>query len=158
VVELVVGVSLGVPVGDLLIPQIGSGGWQIAVVVALAMAAAVFADGGALIVGQAGASAVLVATLLSPGAAGGIDRCVDALIGGGVGVFVAAMLPADPVGPVRREARALLGGLAAVLHGVADGLRERDPDATAAALRRARASQSLIDGLRAAPNQAEQRR
>ena len=45
-VELVVGVSLGVLVGDLLISVIGSGWWQITLVVILAVAAAVFADGG----------------------------------------------------------------------------------------------------------------
>ncbi len=150
VVELVVGVSLGVLVGDLLIAQIGSGPWQIALVVALAMGAAVFADGAALLVAQAGSSAVLVATLLPPGEAGGLNRCVDALIGGAVGVLVASVLPSDPVGPVRREARALLEELAAVLEQTARALRERDPEAAAAALRRARASQPLIDGLRAA--------
>ncbi|HXV94595.1 MAG TPA: FUSC family protein [Pseudonocardia sp.] len=153
-VELVVGVSLGVLVGDLLIAWIGSGPWQIALVVALAMAAAVFADGGALLVAQAGSSAVLVATLLPPSGAGGLteglDRCVDALIGGAIGLLVAAVLPADPVGPVRRAARVLLDELAAVLSDVADALRRRDADAAAAALQRARGSQKLIDSLRAA--------
>lgn len=76
--ELVVGVSLGVLVGDLLIARIGSGVWQLMLVVALAMAIAVFTDGGTLIVSQAGASAVLVTTLLPPGESGGLDRCVDA--------------------------------------------------------------------------------
>jgi uncharacterized membrane protein YgaE (UPF0421/DUF939 family) len=150
VAELVVGVSLGVLVGDLLILQIGSGAWQIMVVVALAMAAAVFADGATLLVAQAGASAVLVATLLPPGDAGGLDRCIDALIGGTAGLLVAAVLPSDPVGPVRREARALLDELAAVLARTADALRERDAEAASAALARARASQPLIDELRAA--------
>ena len=120
------GVSLGVLVADLLISVIGSGWWQITLVVILAVAAAVFFDGGSLLVNQAGASAVLVATLLPPGQAGGLDRCVDALIGGGVGVVVAAVLPTDPVGPVRRTSRALLDELAAVLRGVADALRDRD--------------------------------
>lgn len=150
VVELVVGVSLGVLVADLLISRIGSGSWQIILVVALAMAIAVFADGGTLLVAQAGSSAVLVATLLPPGQAGGLDRCVDALIGGGIGVLVAAVLPTDPVGPVRRQARALLEELAAVLASLADALRDRDADAAAAALQRARASQPLIDELRTA--------
>ena len=138
VAELVVGVSLGVLVGDLLISQIGSGTWQIMLVVALAMAAAVVADGATLLVAQAGSSAVLVATLLPPGQAGGFDRCLDALIGGAVGVLVAAVLPADPVGPVRRSARALLDELAAVLADAADALRDRDLEAARAALRRAR--------------------
>jgi uncharacterized membrane protein YgaE (UPF0421/DUF939 family) len=150
VAELVVGVSLGVLVGDLLISAIGSGTWQITLVVALAMAAAVFTDGATLLVAQAGASAVLVATLLPPSEAGGLDRCIDALTGGMVGLVVAAVLPADPVGPVRREARALLDELAAVLVRTADALRERDAKAASAALARARESQPLIDELRGA--------
>jgi uncharacterized membrane protein YgaE (UPF0421/DUF939 family) len=150
VVELVVGVSLGVLVGDLLISQIGTGTWQIMLVVALAMAVAVVTDGATLLVAQAGSSAVLVATLLPPGQAGGFDRCLDALIGGAVGVLVAAVLPADPVGPVRRSSRALLDELAAVLAETGDALRDRDVEAARQALRRARASQLMIDSLRAA--------
>lgn len=150
VVELVVGVSVGVLVGDLIVSRIGSGTWQIVLVVALAMAIAVYADGATLLVAQAGSSAVLVATLLPPGGAGGIDRCIDALIGGGVGVAVAALLPSDPVGPVRRQARALLDELAAVLSRTGDALRDRDVDAAQAALERARHSQPSIDELRAA--------
>jgi uncharacterized membrane protein YgaE (UPF0421/DUF939 family) len=150
VVELVVGVSLGVLVGDLLISQIGSGTWQIMLVVALAMAAAVVTDGAALLVAQAGSSAVLVATLLPPGAAGGLDRCLDALIGGLLGVLVAGVLPADPVGPVRRAARALLDELAAVLAEAGDALRDRDVEAARRAVQRARGSQPLIDDVRAA--------
>ena len=148
--ELVVGVSLGVLVGDLLISVIGSGWWQITLVVTLAVAGAVFANGGTLLVNQAGASAVLVATLLPPGQAGGIDRCVDALIGGLVGVLVAAVIPSDPVAPVRRTSRTLLDELAAVLRGVADALRDRDADAALSALERARRTQPLIDSLRGA--------
>jgi uncharacterized membrane protein YgaE (UPF0421/DUF939 family) len=150
VAELVVGVSLGVLVGDLLISVIGSGTWQIALVVALAMAVAVFTDGATLLVAQAGASAVLVATLLPPGDVGGFDRCIDALIGGTVGLLVAAVLPSDPVGPVRRESRALLDELATVLVETAEALRKRDAEAASAALAKARASQPLIDELRGA--------
>ncbi|MGZ4558233.1 MAG: FUSC family protein, partial [Mycobacteriaceae bacterium] len=40
-VELVAGVSVGILVGDLLISQIGSGSWQIGLVVLLAMSTAV---------------------------------------------------------------------------------------------------------------------
>src|ERR1700754_4537095 len=150
VVELVVGVSVGVLVGDLLISVIGSGPWQIMLVVALAMATAMFADGATLLVAQAGSSAVLVATLLPPGETGGIDRCIDALIGGVVGVLVAAVIPSDPVAPVRRAARSLLDELAVVLTDTAEALRRRDAEGAEAALLRARASQPLIDELRAA--------
>jgi hypothetical protein len=60
------------------------------------------------------------------------------------------VLPSDPVGPVRKEARALLDELSAVLAQTGDALRGRDAKAAAAALHRARSSQPLIDELRGA--------
>jgi uncharacterized membrane protein YgaE (UPF0421/DUF939 family) len=150
VVELMVGVSVGLLVGDLLISWIGSGWWQIMLVVLLAMSLAVLTDGATLLVAQAGSSAVLVATLLPPGGTAGLDRALDAVIGAAIGVLVVAVLPTDPVGPVRREARELLDELSGVLSAVADALRYRDAEGAAAALRRARASQPLVDDLRGA--------
>lgn len=152
--ELVVGVSLGVLVGDLIIARIGSGVWQLVLVVALAMTIAVFTDGGNLIVAQAGASAVLVTTLLPPGETGGIDRCVDALIGGAAGILVAAVIPVNPVRLVRRAARRVLDDLVTVLTEVAAALREGDPQHASRALRRARDTQPAIDALRAAVGSA----
>lgn len=152
--ELVVGVSLGVLVGDLIIARIGSGVWQLMLVVALAMVIAVFTDGGNLIVAQAGASAVLVTTLLPPGESGGIDRCVDALVGGAAGILVAAAIPVNPARIVRREARRVLDDLITVLTEVAAALREDDPQHASRALRRARDTQTAIDQLRTAVGSA----
>ena len=90
-IELIVGVGLGVGVGDLLISAIGTGPWQIAVVVALAMSVAVLLDGGAVITGQAAVSAILVATLCLPGATSGVNRLVDGLIGGATGLLVVGL-------------------------------------------------------------------
>ena len=92
-IELIVGVGLGVGVGDLLISAIGTGPWQIAVVVALAMSVAVLLDGGAVITGQAAVSAILVATLCLPGATSGVNRLVDGLIGGATGLLVVGLFP-----------------------------------------------------------------
>ena len=50
---------------DLLVIAIGTGAWQLAVVVGLAMVAAVLVGGGVLLVNQAAVSAVLVVTLQS---------------------------------------------------------------------------------------------
>ncbi len=82
VFELVVGVALGILVGDTLIYLIGTGGWQIALGVGLAILVAIFLGGSPIVIGQAAASAVLVATLAPP--SGGIyySRFLDALIGG----------------------------------------------------------------------------
>ncbi|MEV1293904.1 FUSC family protein [Pseudonocardia sp. NPDC049635] len=148
--ELVVGVSLGVLVGDLIIAEIGSGVWQLMLVVALAITLATFFDGGNLIVAQAGASAVLVTTLLPPGDSGGIDRCVDALVGGLAGILVAAVIPVNPIRFVRRSARRVLDDLVTVLTDVASALRRNDRESAARALRRARDTQTAIDELRTA--------
>jgi uncharacterized membrane protein YgaE (UPF0421/DUF939 family) len=80
--ELVVGVALGIAIGDVLIYAIGVGTLQLMLVVALAMTAAVLVGGGQLVVTQASISAVLVATLQPP--TNGIywGRFTDALVGG----------------------------------------------------------------------------
>jgi uncharacterized membrane protein YccC len=125
VVELVVGVAVGVLVGDLLVAWIRTGIAQIALVVALAMVAAVVLGGGAVIITQAGASAVLVATLTAPEGGLDLDRFVDALVGGIVGLAViAVLLPVNPVAAVRRELDPLLGTLADVIDECADALAE----------------------------------
>jgi uncharacterized membrane protein YgaE (UPF0421/DUF939 family) len=151
--ELMVGVAVGIAVADLLVGVLGSGSWQIAVVVGLSMALAVLIDGGPIITIQAGASAVLVAALL-PG--GGLPRAVDALIGGAVGLAVAAVLPADPLAGARRGMRALLDEVADALRAVAAGLRERDESAVLAALSRARGTQPTVEALRSAVRAGEE--
>ncbi|MDP9436442.1 MAG: FUSC family protein, partial [Actinomycetota bacterium] len=79
--ELAVGVTVGVAVGDLLVGQIGTGVWQISLVVGVALLLAVALDGGPLIVAQAGLQAVFVLALpREPG--GDLARWEDALVGG----------------------------------------------------------------------------
>ncbi|MFI6098557.1 aromatic acid exporter family protein [Lentzea sp. NPDC051213] len=148
--ELVVGVSVGVGVGDALISWIGSGPWQIALVVALAMSGAVLLDGGSIIALQAGSSAVLVATLLPPSAGGGFDRMIDALTGGLVGLAVAALLPANPVTVAQRQLKALTGALSGALRNIAAAIDEKDSVKAAGVLAELRTSQTAIDDYKAA--------
>jgi uncharacterized membrane protein YgaE (UPF0421/DUF939 family) len=150
VIELVVGVSVGVGVGDVLISRIGAGTWQIMLVVVLAMAAAVFLDGGAVIALQSGTSAVLIATLAPPTTSGGFDRMIDALIGGTMGLIAIALFPPNPLNLAHRHGRVVLGELAGVLRAIGEAVPDRDTVAAAAALSRARASQKAIDEFRTA--------
>ncbi|RVW01428.1 aromatic acid exporter family protein [Rhodococcus xishaensis] len=147
-VELVCGVTVGIGVGDLLISAIGSGGWQITLVVVLAMGTAVLIGSGPIFSMQAGTSAVLVATLLPPGDAAGVARMVDALIGGIVGVAVVALVPTHPVRRARRDAASIVATAAEVMRLLADGLIGNDPKPIEKALRKARATQPAIDSLR----------
>ena len=145
--EVGVGVALGIAIADLLVIAIGTGAWQLAVVVALAMVAAVLVGGGVLLVNQAAISAVLVVTLQA--AAGGVSgaRFVDALIGSAVALIANALVPIDPLRIVRREAEPLLRELAATLEQVAVALEAHDLDEANAALRRARALDERTERL-----------
>ena len=146
-IELVLGVIVGVGLGDLLIAQIGSGPWQIAAVVVLAMSAAVFLDRGALVGTQAASSAILVATLLPPGSAGGYERMLDAAIGGAVALLLMSVMPVHPLKRARREAASLLGVASSVLAEVSEGLDHRDSETIRAALQDARDTQPAIDAI-----------
>ncbi|GAA3539275.1 aromatic acid exporter family protein [Nonomuraea rosea] len=150
VVELVVGVSLGIGVGDLLVARIGSGAWQIALVVALAMAAAVLLDSGSLIVLQAASSAVLVATLLPPSGTGGVDRMLDALVGGLMGLAAVALLPASPSALATRHATGIFGALADALRRIAEAIERSDSALAGEALAEARTSQASVEEFKQA--------
>src|SRR5688572_9489141 len=83
VAEVTLGVAIGVLIADLLVVQLGSGWWQLTLIVALAMSAAFLLDGGQLFVTQAAVQSIMVSTLL-PDPGQGLVRWTDALVGGAV--------------------------------------------------------------------------
>lgn len=153
-VELVFGVAIGILVADLLVVVIGRGWWQIGLVVLLAMAAAVLAGGGPVLVNQGAGSAILIVALApSAGivAAAPASRFVDALVGGAVGLLVnAVLLPMNPVVLARRSANPLLDEFAGVLDEIAAALEARSVDRSDEALQRARATESTLTEFREA--------
>jgi len=146
-VELIGGVLIGIVVGDLIISAIGSGPWQIAVVVAVAMAVAVIADGAPVVTNQAASSGVLVATLLPPGDAAGYERAVDALIGGAVALLIGALVPVNPALRARRNGAQLLATLRDLSDDLAGALTKRDEDGIYRVLTAARGTQSSVDAM-----------
>lgn len=154
--ELVLGVSIGVGLGDVLIAQVGSGVWQIAVAVSLAIVLGTIADKGVLVANQASFAAVLIATILPPGTSGGADRMIDALVGGLVGIAVIAIVPDSPLRSGRREIAKILGIAAEVQREVAAALQDFDTDRIAEALLRARGTQGQINQMIAAANMGKE--
>ena len=143
-VEVVLGVTLGIAVADFLVIELGSGWWQLGLVIALAMTVALLLGSGQLFAQQAAVSAALVATLQPPDGGITFARAVDALIGGGVALAVSALvLPVHPGRMVREAAGPVLAELAGVLDDVAAALLARDRDAVDAALLRGRAIDDL---------------
>jgi uncharacterized membrane protein YgaE (UPF0421/DUF939 family) len=147
-IEVVVGVTLGIAVADLLVLALGTGWWQLAIVIALAMTAALLLGSGQMFAQQTAVSAALVATLQPPDDGVSFARAVDALVGGGVALAISSLvLPADPVRIVREAAAPVLEELAGVLDDVAAALRSRNREAVQAALDRGRGIDDLAREL-----------
>lgn len=152
VAEVMVGVAVGVGVGDLFVRFFGTGVPQIVFVVALAMSVAVLLGAGTLMTTQAGIQAAIVTTLLpNPGA--GFSRWLDAVLGGLVALAAATIAPATAIRRPRQQASGVLNELAEILTETAEGLEHKDEAAVTDALRRARNSESLLDNLRSAADE-----
>ncbi len=154
-IELAIGVSVGIAIADALVAAIGTGTWQIGVVVALAMVAAALVGGGSLLASQAGASAVLVATLQPPEGGFDFERSLDALVGGGVALLVSSLiLPVHPMRLVRESAEPVLDRIVEALGQIATALTTRQPetadDALLAVARVDGAHEHLLETLEAA--------
>ncbi|MDX6380308.1 MAG: hypothetical protein QOI57_1332 [Rubrobacteraceae bacterium] len=149
-VEWFFGVAFGLAVADLLMFVLGTGTIQIGIVVALAMAAAMFLGAGPLLVGEAGVTAVLVVTLDPSTAGPSPDRFLDALVGCCVALAVHSLLPVDPKTMVERAVRPILADLTAALEEAASALAAGDPDRAEHALRKAREIDARVAGLREA--------
>ncbi|WP_433280525.1 FUSC family protein [Micromonospora sp. CA-244673] len=156
--ELLVGVGLGIVVGDVLRDLLGSGSWQTGLVVALAIATALLVAGrGGALVGQAGGTAVLIATLapVQPGLE--LPRIFDALVGGLVGLFVVALLlPVNPLRVLDRATEPVVTALTAELDAVAAALTARDADAAIRSLERMRGLDADVGRLNDALSGAEE--
>lgn len=145
-VEVAVGATVGVGVGDVVVHVIGTGVWQLVVIVFLAMSIATLLNGGALVVTQAGMQAVIVATLL-PSPSDGMGRWLDAVIGCGLALLVATLAPTGPLAKPRILAARVLDEVAATVRDLRDCLVAGDRDAAEAALERARATTTLLTAL-----------
>lgn len=143
-VELVVAVSLGIAVADVLASQLGTGVPELTLAVFLAIGIGLFFGSSQLFVNQVAISTVLVFTIQPPANGITFGRTLDALTGGAVALAVAALiLPADPLRLARDAARPLLGELAATLDDIGGALMRRDTSAVTQALERARGIDEL---------------
>lgn len=106
-VRLLAGIVLGILVGEAVVVLLGAAYAGVALASFLAMAIAHAAGGARIAVIQAGGSAIL--TVAVAGGEAGLERLLDALIGGGVAiVFSQVVFSPEPVALLRRaEADAL---------------------------------------------------
>ncbi len=145
--ELVLGVAIGVLMGELIILVIGRGTWQLALVVSLTMVVGTLVGLKGLALTQASTSSVLLATVVP--VAGSTNpaatRFIDALVGGAFGMAMILLIPRNAVRDIDREVQDFLKKLASVLGRTAQALRTGDAALADEALNEARAMQPQVD-------------
>jgi uncharacterized membrane protein YgaE (UPF0421/DUF939 family) len=135
--ELLLGNAVGILFADLLIAEIGTGVWQLGLVVGIALTSAILLGGGPILIMQASSAAILIATLTPPTDAQpwNTGRVVDALVGGFIGLLVSALvMPVDPARHAQQATAPMLDTLTAGYRQVSAALSDRDPEAARAAL------------------------
>ena len=145
--ELVIGNAVGILFADILIAQIGSGAWQIGLVVALSLIAAIMLGGGPILIMQSCTAAVIIATISppTPDQPFYTDRFVDALIGGGIGLLISALLmPPDPTRTARQATDPVVATLARGYRSISAALRSGDGEAAQRTLADLRATSPVI--------------
>ena len=152
VAEVTVGVAVGVFLADLLVAWLGSGGWQIALIVALAMSAAFLLDGGQLFVTQAAVQSIVIAGLVAdPSQA--FTRWTDAVIGGLVALVAATVVPAAPLRRPREQAAVVTRKVAALLRAAGEVMTDGEVDRALDLLADARSTDYLIRELKDASDE-----
>ncbi|CAN7420848.1 FUSC family protein [Knoellia sp. LjRoot47] len=145
-VEVMIGVALGVFIGDVFSHVFGSGVLQVLVVVVLAMTIASLVGAGILLTIQAGVQAAIITTLLAaPDQA--FTRWLDAVIGGAVALVISVLVPATGLQRPRQKAARVVEEIAAILRETATVIRTDDGELAGVTLRRARASEGMLDEL-----------
>ena len=152
VAEVTIGVALGVFGGDLLVNLIGTHAWSIALIVGLAMTAAALLYGGQVFTIQAAVQSIVVATLIpDPGAA--FTRWTDALIGGGVAIVAATLVPAAPLRRPREQAAKVARKIRDLLQAASDVMTTGDVEPALDLLAEARSTDHLIRELQDAADE-----
>lgn len=149
VLEVTIGVAIGVFLGDLYTHVLGRGPWQITVMIGVAMSLALLLDASPLLVNQVAIQSLVVVTVL-PNQGAAFLRWTDALVGGGVALLAATVVPRAPLRRPRQRAAVVVRKLAGVLRASASSIRDGDVEGSRAGLREARATDGLIGELRSA--------
>lgn len=147
VAEVTAGVAIGVFLSDNLVHHIGTGGWQIAVIVALSMSAALLLDAGVLLVAQAAVVSIVVTIFVAP-PGHALTRWSDAVVGGAVALVAATVVPQAPLRRPRHKAADAVDAVAGILRGTASSARTGDIHVSAEVLDKARDVEDVLRELR----------
>lgn len=144
IVEMVIGINIGIAVAALLVQAFGQGPWQLAVILALTLLVARALSPSAAFAIGAAVQSMLVAVLPAP-ETGVFARSLDGLVGGAMALLITVLIPRFDLLRERGEAAALFSLLDQALTGLHEALRSGDTAAAELALSRSRRTQPLIE-------------
>lgn len=144
--EIAVGVTVGVALGDIFWHWFGTGVWQIMLVIAAAMSITTWLGARTLMVTQAAVQASVVLTI-PPGMDAGFSRWSDALVGCAVALLFATVAPVALVDKPRLQTAKVLHESATALRSMVIALTDGDEESAAEVLARARATETQLSEL-----------
>ncbi|MGK4066475.1 FUSC family protein [Rothia sp. HC945] len=144
ILEVAIGCTLGIAVGDFLMYFLGRGPLQASLVLLFSLLLARFLDNGTIFSTQMGLQAVLV-VLLPPAVDGPFARSLDAIVGGLCALLVMALVPQDPRRQPKDEMKNLVREFSRVLREASEAIGDYDAAMAWQALIRARKTQPLLD-------------
>jgi uncharacterized membrane protein YgaE (UPF0421/DUF939 family) len=152
VLEVTIGVALGVFGADLIVRLLGTEAWVIVLVVGLAMSTALLLDNGQVFLIQAAVQSIVI-TALKPGPGQAFTRWTDALVGGGVALVAATVVPAAPLRRPREQAAKVVRKIRDLLQAASEVMVDGDVDRAVELLAEARATDPLIRELQDAADE-----
>ena len=151
-VEISVGVTVGVLIGDIFLHFFGTGVWQIMLVIAVAMSITTWLGARTLMVTQSAVQAAVVLTVI-PGVDAGISRWMDALVGCAVALLFATIVPTGPVMKPRMQAAKVLHETSNTIREMVMAVETSDMEAAERVLAAARATEQALTSLTTAANE-----
>ncbi|WP_309710312.1 FUSC family protein [Pseudolysinimonas sp.] len=143
VAESLLGIVLGVAVSESIALLVGSGVWQLAIVLLVVFVVGRFiSPNPQFAVASAIPSAIV---MLLPAGQGLFGRTVDAIIAGVVALLVTALIPRDPGRTAARDRQAIFAVLTESTESIARSLRDADEAAGELALSRLRRAAPLFE-------------
>ncbi|MBC7725464.1 MAG: FUSC family protein [Burkholderiaceae bacterium] len=144
VLDILVGILIGISLSEVLLFLIGSGPWQLALVLGVTLLIARFISPSPAFAVAAGVQSMLV--MLLPAPEGGVFvRSLDGLVAGVVALVVTALIPRDPRRAAARDAKRLFSTIDEALGTLQLALETADEPAADLALTRLRRTQQLVD-------------
>lgn len=147
ILSTAIGMVTGIALSETLLLFVGTGLWQMSLVLLIALASARFLSGSASFALTVGIQAMLVYIMPSP-EGGAFVRSLDGLIGGVTALIFTAVIPRDPRGLANKDANKLFDIFLDSVDALKIAVRNVNVEIVDEALTRVRKSQPLVDNWR----------